>query len=61
MIAYVCEGVCVYACVCVHVCACVCLCVCVWHTHMPLLYIEDYRSLLQNIVSFIGLFCKRDL
>jgi len=23
-------------------------------------YVENYRSLLQNIVSFIGLFCKRD-
>jgi len=22
---------------------------------------ENYRSLLQNVVSFIGLFCKRDL
>jgi len=22
---------------------------------------KNYRSLLQNIVSFIGLFCKRDL
>jgi len=27
----------------------------------PRLVPSNYRSLLQNIVSFIGLFCKRDL
>jgi len=56
----------------VRVCVCVCVCVCVY----ALTNVETYRvlwggcnwkaakndrSLLQNILSFIGLFCKRDL
>jgi len=57
----------VCVCVCVHVCVCVCV-------HSKRLYSanETYnfkeptsglfnRDLLQNIVSLIGIFCKRDL
>ena len=56
-------------------CVCVCVCVCMhvvhWmHDAMSLRsygvttissVLENYRSILQNIVYFIGLHCKRDL
>jgi len=47
----VCVRVCARVCVCVYVLVRVCICVCV--------YISS--RYLQNIVSFVGLFCKRDL
>jgi len=34
---------------------------CMVHVTHGSLLTHDYRSLLQNIVSFLGLFCKRDL
>jgi len=73
--ACVCVYVCVCVCVCVHVrvrvCVFACICVCVyvsvrvlfdfkyWSTKLCVL--RGAGSLLQNIVSFMGLFCKRDL
>jgi len=43
-------------------CVCVCVCVCVdKKTHIQTLsfpHTQNYRSLLQNIVSFVGLFCR---
>jgi len=68
---------CMYVCICVRVCVCVsvCVCECVCPRGMlsesgslkaPMGWLRSvgslkYKSLLQNIVSFIGLFCKRDL
>jgi len=60
-------------CVCVFVCACVCVCVRVSVCGMCVIIpfdmllcdtlwnIVELLVSLQNIVSFIGLFCKRDL
>jgi len=50
----------------VHVCMCVytvCVRLCVYRGMGRLWLVAsiNYRSLLQNILSFIGLFCKRDL
>jgi len=61
------KGVCIWVmCVCVFM-MCVCVCVCVYSLTSAIGggYGQqdrlNHRSLLQNIVSFIGLFCKRDL
>jgi len=64
---YVCE-LCASVCVCVCACVCECVCVCAClnlkestnRSHLIWL-LALHKSLLQNIVSFIGLFCKRDL
>jgi len=53
---YVRVLVCACACVYVRVCVCVYVCICEWGGVST-----GYKSLLQNIASFIGLFCKRDL
>ena len=67
----VCAAVCVAVCaaVCVTVCVAVCVAVCVENSSFGLSALNlriwaipsNYRSLLQKIVSFVGLFCKRDL
>ena len=54
-----------------HVYMCICVYICIYaYVFSICIYIQggygqqdrlNYRSLLQNIVSFVGLFCKRDL
>ena len=49
--------------VCVFVDVCVCLCLCLWESCYGVAMISrllEIGSRLQNIVSFIGLFCKKD-
>ena len=66
---YVCVSVCFCVCVCVCMCVCVCVCmyvcecvcVCVSEVEFTVYVCKNYKSLLQNIVSFKGLFCKIEL
>jgi len=71
---HTCMHVCVYVCACMCVCvACTCVCmyvyVCVRERYCKSAFMsysrilqrsQNCRSLLQNIVSFTALFCKRD-
>ena len=61
---HMCVCVCMCVCACVCVCVCVCVHVCVY-IHYRVATINRLLLIiclfLQNIVSFIGLFCKRGL
>jgi len=56
----VCMRVCLYLCICVSVYVFICVCECYGVASTSRL-LKHFRFLLQNIVSFIGPFCKTEL